>query len=657
LRDQPAIIHEDEDLIVIDKPTGLLSADLTGRGEPNVFDWVKDRYKRRRNRGGRVFIIHRLDKDASGLMVFALSERAFRWLKDDFKTKRVHRLYLGLAEKEFAPVIPIANSPASSPSKLLKASGSSSGSAASKQLAMGSIQTFLGEGPDGLMRVIPVGEATSSRRRRDADSHDEPDTENAKPAVTHYRVLASKNGLSLVQFRLETGRRNQIRVHMQHLGHPLVGDRLYGTGVDPIGRLGLHAAELGFRHPATGQSVRYRSDAPASFSRAVGLKAAEAVSWANADEASSPAAPTSPVLPSSPSSPSARLSAPSPITQASPDAAAPAPATQSKPASPRPQPALSDAHATSEAAGGTSWDHVAEWYDRLIDEGLTDHYERVILPGTLRLLTPAAGQRMLDVACGQGVLCRALAHLAVDCVGVDASPKLIQAAIKLGLGSPPLKRNTADRPGTLQYHVADARNLDAVLPSDAEFDAATCIMALMNIDPIGPVIEGIASRLKTGGSLVVVILHPAFRAPGQTSWGWDQSPQSRKSARTSRTPSYTPTRTSTRAPSHKAPDRHTPDRPKADRQYRRVDGYLSPGAQPIVMNPGRVASGDKPVYTWTYHRPIQSYVEALAAHGLLIERLEEWPSQRESQPGPRAAEENRARREIPMFLGLRALKR
>jgi hypothetical protein len=78
---------------------------------------------------------------------------------------------------------------------------------------------------------------------------------------------------------------------------------------------------------------------------------------------------------------------------------------------------------------------------------------------------------------------------------------------------------------------------------------------------------------------------------------------------------------------------------------------------PITMNPGYAAHGAEPVTTWTFHRPLQTYVRALAEAGFLIEALEEWPSMRRSQPGPRAAEEDRARREIPMFVGLRAVKR
>jgi SAM-dependent methyltransferase len=166
-----------------------------------------------------------------------------------------------------------------------------------------------------------------------------------------------------------------------------------------------------------------------------------------------------------------------------------------------------------------------------------------------------------------------------------------------------------------RYRVGDARELVNVEP--VEYDAAICIMALANIDPLAPVMQGVAAALKPGGHFVWVITHPAFRPAGQSDWGWDA---------------------------------------KQARQYRRIDGYLSPGQKPIEMNPGKAARGQKTETTWTFHRPLQTYVEAMAQAGLLVQRLEEWPSLRASTSGPRAAEENRARREIPLFLGVRGVK-
>jgi len=300
--------------------------------------------------------------------------------------------------------------------------------------------------------------------------------------------------------------------------------------------------------------------------------------------------------------------------------------------------ARADAEQPSGDTGrSSSWDHVAEWYDQLVGERGSDHHERVILPGTLRLLGDVRGRRILDVACGQGILCRRLASLGASASGTDAAPRLIALA----------KSQKGERP--IDYYVGDARRLGDAVPGT--FDAVTCIMALMNIDPLGPVMEGVASKLAPSGVFVAVMLHPAFRAPGQTSWGWEEIKAPEGAWRGS-------------SPSRDRPDRgrgkrgHAKPRDVSEvRQYRRVDGYLSPAEREIVMNPGRVASGGKAITTMTYHRPIQSYVSALASAGLLVEALEEWPSVRRSQPGPRAAEENRIRREIPMFLAFRAVKR
>jgi SAM-dependent methyltransferase len=300
----------------------------------------------------------------------------------------------------------------------------------------------------------------------------------------------------------------------------------------------------------------------------------------------------------------------------------------------------------------TSWDHVASWYDSLVGEERSDHFEKVIGPGTLRLLRPDSVRRVLDIACGPGSLGRQLAAMGIEAVGVDASPRLIEAARKRSQGGTDRQE---PRPAA-RYEVGDARELTALretLEAGAgPFDAATCVMALMNIDPLEPVFRGAAGLLREGGALVAVILHPAFRAPGQTSWGWDGD------ARTMGRSKFDPRARAgheARSPLRDTPRTGAPGRL---RQYRRVDGYLSAGQSPITMNPGKVAHGAAPVTTWTFHRPIQAYVKALADAGFVIESLEEWPSMRQSEPhGARASEENRARREIPMFLGVRAVKR
>jgi SAM-dependent methyltransferase len=463
------------------------------------------------------------------------------------------------------------------------------------QQPSGTIQSFLIEDEQGIVRSVAA--ATSPKARSYDKSGD-----HAKIAVTHWRVLAAGQGRTLLQVRLETGRKNQIRVHMQEAKHPIVGDRRYGAATDPIERVCLHAAELGFAHPATGQTVRYSSPVPRAFTSLVGRDSV--VLEEEPAERKEPEKPKEGAAKGAIKGADQGAGALRDVAGIA--AGAPAKVDRVEP------------RAVSE-----SWDHVAEWYAGLIEERKSDHHEQVILPGTIRLLRVEPGVRVLDVACGQGVLTHRLASLGAAVVGIDASPKLIEAARR---GASAGKRGA-------EFVVGDAREIAKL--DIGEFDRAACVMALMNIEPMSAVLSGVSARLKQGGTFVAVVLHPAFRAPGQTSWGWDGETGNAERG-TRRQNAATPRSQVT--------------------QYRRVDGYLSAGQSPIVMNPGEVARGRAPVTTVTFHRPIQAYVNAFAKAGLLVDAMEEWPSLRMSQPGPRAAEENRARREIPMFLALRGVK-
>lgn len=516
---------------MIDKPAGMLTADPGDPQAESVFRYVKDYVKDGpRKRVARVWIIHRLDREASGLLVFAKTERAFEMLKDELKARRVHRIYTAVLEGEGIE-----------PS--------------------GTIQSYLYEDQRGLVHSVRSPGEVPKHLRRD----DEDEAGTASSAVTHYRVIGSAHGRTLIALQLETGRKHQIRVHMKQLGRSILGDVRYGAargkGVSAE-RLCLHATELGFTHPATGEAVKFVSHAPSTFYRMVGLKPGEVAMPSFGGEARTPSEePKAPV-------------------KGKPD--------------------------------GKGWDHVAEWYDQYIEERVSDHHEMVILPGVQRLLGLKRGMKVLDLACGTGVLCRRLAAGGVRTFGVDASDRLIARAGEL------------DPDGT--YAVGDARSLREVLPTGVAFDAVSCVMAIMNIEPITPVFKGVADALAPGGAFVMVLLHPAFRSPGQTAWGWDNQPGTRGEGKGEGT------------------------------QFRRVDGYLSNASREIVMNPGAVSSGAKPIVTLTHHRPVSVYVNALGAAGLAVDHMEEWASLRQSQPGPRAAAENRARREIPMFLAIRARK-
>ena len=334
------VIHEDADILVVDKPPGVLSANMPGEDRESLFDQVKDHVKstRRGRKPVKVWIIHRLDKEASGLLVFAKTEKAFHWLKEDFKAKRVKRLYSAVVEG-------------------LVGGGPKDGKS---ELPSGTVQSFITEDEFGNSRSLGVGETArntgaEARRERWAGKgsggprHPGEVPDKPQLAVTHYRVLGYGNGRTLVQLRLETGRKNQIRLHLKELGHPIIGDRRFGASTDPIQRTALHATDLGFTHPTTGESVRYISPAPVGFFRAVGME--------------------------------------------------PPPASAA--ATGQPSPAAMK-NRTRPAAAETSWDDVALWYDQLVEEGRSDHFDQVIVPGTLRLLKPLAGMRVLDVACGQG---------------------------------------------------------------------------------------------------------------------------------------------------------------------------------------------------------------------------------------------------------------
>jgi ubiquinone/menaquinone biosynthesis C-methylase UbiE len=245
----------------------------------------------------------------------------------------------------------------------------------------------------------------------------------------------------------------------------------------------------------------------------------------------------------------------------------------------------------------TDWGDVADWYDQHVGDTGGEYHRQVVIPGAVKLLAATAGEKVIDVACGQGVLCRILHSQGVAVTGVDAATQMIRAARQHG-------------PAEINYLVGDARDLSEI--DSAQFDAVACILAIQNIHPLPPVFQASARVLKNGGRLVIVMMHPCFRGPKETSWGWDES---------------------------------------AKVQYRRIDRYLLPRKTPITTHPG--SNPDQ--YTWTFHRPISAYVKALRQAGFLIDTLDEWPSHKQSTSGPRAAAENRAREEIPMFLAIRAI--
>ena len=207
------ILHEDVDVIVVLKANGLLTV-ATERERENTAQAYLNNYLGA-HREERIHVVHRLDRETSGVLVFAKNFHARERLKEQFAAHVVDRIYVAIIEGEIQP-----------PS--------------------GTIRSYLLEGRDLRMRSV--------------DAH--PD---AKFAVTHYRTVTVSPPYSMLEVTLETGRKNQIRAHLSEAGHAVVGDHLYGAVTNPLGRLGLHAKLLGFAHPTTGKKMSFTAPIPKSF--------------------------------------------------------------------------------------------------------------------------------------------------------------------------------------------------------------------------------------------------------------------------------------------------------------------------------------------------------------------------------------------------------
>ena len=210
------IVYEDAYLIVVEKREGLLSVG-TERERERTASTILNEYLRRQDRRSRVYVVHRLDRDTSGLMMFAKDEKTQHTLRDNWHELVFDRRYVAVVTGEM-------------------------------ERDRGTVHSWLTD------RTLYV--------------HSSPVDDGGKESVTHYRTIKRTKGLSLVELHLETGRKNQIRVHMQDLGHPVVGDGRYGLeDFNPIGRLALHAFKLCFHHPVTGEEMRFETPYPAEFKK------------------------------------------------------------------------------------------------------------------------------------------------------------------------------------------------------------------------------------------------------------------------------------------------------------------------------------------------------------------------------------------------------
>ncbi len=213
------IVYEDEDIIVVNKGYGLLSMGNDKVSEGTAYSILRD-YLKWKDPRNKIFIVHRLDRDTSGLMVFAKSMEAKEKLQHNWNNMVLERKYLAVVEGRPEP-------------------------------AEGEVRSYLAE-----------------NSRYEVYSTDNP--KEGQLAVTRYRTLKSRNGYSLMEVELDTGRKNQIRVHMKDLGHPITGDRRYGAGSSPIHRMALHAQTLRFVHPITRKDMNFSTAIPISFSKMVG---------------------------------------------------------------------------------------------------------------------------------------------------------------------------------------------------------------------------------------------------------------------------------------------------------------------------------------------------------------------------------------------------
>lgn len=216
------LLHEDDDVIVVIKANGLLTVATEREPETNA-QAILNEYLQKKG-GGRIHVVHRLDRETSGVLVFAKNFKAREALKEKFAEHDIDRVYVAIIEGTIDP-------------------------------PNGTLQSHLLERPNLRMESV--------KRHPDA-----------KLAITHYRTIARSGAYSMLEVTLETGRKNQIRAHLSEAGHPIVGDQFYGSNVNPLGRLGLHAERLGFDHPATGKRMTFTAPLPRVFNSLLGTDVA-----------------------------------------------------------------------------------------------------------------------------------------------------------------------------------------------------------------------------------------------------------------------------------------------------------------------------------------------------------------------------------------------
>ncbi len=243
----------------------------------------------------------------------------------------------------------------------------------------------------------------------------------------------------------------------------------------------------------------------------------------------------------------------------------------------------------------SSWDPVANWYDATVGVRGSPHHRKAAIPTVMRLAEVRPGERVIDVGCGTGVLAFSVIKAGGEYLGVDASAQMIRLA-----------RRRRGEEGAFEQ--GDARDLAGTTSArPGSFDVAVLLLSVQDMDPLDQVFASVAHVLEPDGRAVLFMVHPAFRAPRGSGWGYD---------------------------------------PKRKLTYRRVERYLTPGAVPMKEY-AEVRKGAPRGATISFHRPLKDYVNALSAAGLWVDAMEELPD-------PVKDEEGRSNPEVPLFLALRA---
>lgn len=209
------IIYEDQYIIVVEKKEGLLTVRTGDKEETTAFSILKN-HVQKSARTNRIYVVHRLDRETSGVIMFAKDREVQLYLQENWHKIITKRIYVALVE-----------------GKVLKKE-------------------------DTIVSWLTENEKSLKIHSCDSDN-------GGQQAITHYRCIKSNDQYSLIELELETGRKNQIRVHMAQIGHPIAGDKKYGSATNPIGRMALHARLLAFYHPANNEIVKFETPVPKNF--------------------------------------------------------------------------------------------------------------------------------------------------------------------------------------------------------------------------------------------------------------------------------------------------------------------------------------------------------------------------------------------------------